>query len=401
MGHHKHKVFAEAVSEMKHFLLGAALVLALVTVVPALAQTPPPGGDMGGGAQMGTPPSGGGAPQGQPQFGAPQGQPQGGMQQGGQQPQGAPQGQPQGGMQQQGVQPQGGTQGGFQGEMQQGVKPSGTQGGFQGGMQGDKQGGMQQGGKQQGGFQGGQQGGFQQGGKQQGGQQGGFQQGGKQGGGKQGGGKQGGKQDGMTPEFQAPEGNMFEDGDVPPPPGGTKGGKGFQGGFPGQGKGVEGGFPGQDKTEGQYDLSQYGDYSKPTKGQKQAAPTLNIAPIDFSDLEESDTAGTQVQALIGQGIDPVLSLLNGGKVKKSQVKAIVKKVQGVVTPKVMTQVCGSFEDEGDQSDCVKAYGRLLKDLRKVKTVDDLTSALEDFQSTLSETAGLDSGDESEELDFGF
>lgn len=47
MGHNK-RVFSSAVSEMKHFLLGAGLVLTLAVVVPVLAQTtPPPDGGTG------------------------------------------------------------------------------------------------------------------------------------------------------------------------------------------------------------------------------------------------------------------------------------------------------------------------------------------------------------------
>lgn len=82
------KVFSEAVAEMKHFLLGAALVLTLVAVVPVLAQdfggggggAPAPiGGGGGGGAalppaggQGGQQPSGGGQPGGQPAGGGQQ-----------------------------------------------------------------------------------------------------------------------------------------------------------------------------------------------------------------------------------------------------------------------------------------------------------------------------------------
>ncbi|MEK9132524.1 MAG: hypothetical protein AAB606_02345, partial [Patescibacteria group bacterium] len=44
--------FVAAVGEMKHFLAGSALVLVLVTVVPALAQNAGSGG-MGGGAPGG------------------------------------------------------------------------------------------------------------------------------------------------------------------------------------------------------------------------------------------------------------------------------------------------------------------------------------------------------------
>ncbi|MBI4994763.1 hypothetical protein HZC21_03925 [Candidatus Peregrinibacteria bacterium] len=51
MGKHK-KVLYEAVSEMKHFLMGAALVLTLTAIVPVLAQTPGPRGDASGGLPL-------------------------------------------------------------------------------------------------------------------------------------------------------------------------------------------------------------------------------------------------------------------------------------------------------------------------------------------------------------
>src|SRR3989344_3244648 len=50
------KAFRTAVTEMKHFLFGAALALTLVAVVPVLAQTPPPPPDGGGTISQHPPP---------------------------------------------------------------------------------------------------------------------------------------------------------------------------------------------------------------------------------------------------------------------------------------------------------------------------------------------------------
>lgn len=85
MGKNK-KVFMQALSEMKYFLLGSALVLALVTVMPALAQQGPSGGGAGGGMQGGGAGGGmgggqqlGGVGGGGQQLGGMGGQQQGGM----------------------------------------------------------------------------------------------------------------------------------------------------------------------------------------------------------------------------------------------------------------------------------------------------------------------------------
>lgn len=116
MGKHN-KVFSQAVSETKYFILGVGLVLSLVVVVPTFAQF----GSMGGGA-----PIGGGQQMGGQQPGAQMGGSGGGMG-GGQQPGGFGGGM--GGGQQFGGQQMGGQQGGQGGFPGQG---KGVQGGFPG-----------------------------------------------------------------------------------------------------------------------------------------------------------------------------------------------------------------------------------------------------------------------------
>lgn len=108
------KVFSEAVSEMKHFLLGAALVLTLIAVVPVLAQFGGGGGGGGGAPIGGGGGGGGGAPIGGGGGGGGAALPPAGNQ-GGQQPQlGGQGGQPAGGQGGQPSQEVGGKQQGDQ-----------------------------------------------------------------------------------------------------------------------------------------------------------------------------------------------------------------------------------------------------------------------------------------------
>lgn len=443
MGKNK-KVFLEAVSDMKHFLLGSALVLTLVTVVPALAQFggAPPGG--------GSAPSGGGAPIG---GSAPtnQSQPSGGLT-GGSQPTG-------------GTQPSGGFTGGSQ---QGGQQIGGQQGGQQmGGQQGgQQQGGQQQFGQQQGG---GQQGGQSQFGQQQGGGQqqgqsqfGQQQQGGQQQGGQQMGGQQGGQgmQKGIpekcpqgetgTPPFcsgamqggQKGLSGSSSEGSFPGK-GATKGvfpgqGKGVEGGFPGQGKGVQGGFSskessfgeeeesgsmrkGQGSTKSNFDFGDTGStkfpsfdeftqksgskkaqpfdassFFKESKG-KATAPSVNVPKLDFSDVSEPDAAAENVSTIDQGAITPILDALvkASGKKDPAKVKISSKFKNNAIAALVSTQadMCKSFEESGDSKECKGLYKTLLKDLKRAKTADDFMTSLSDFRDELKQLAGTDEEDD--------
>lgn len=382
---HKHKnVFLDAVSEMKHFLLGAALVLVLVTVVPALAQegpgAPPPGGNppppMNQGGNMPPPPQGGQLQGGQ-QFG---GQPQGGQQQFGGQQQGGQQfgGQQQGGQQQFGQQMNGQMGGQNNGQMGQqngqfGQPANGQFGQSNNGMNGQQNGkfGQEMKGKMDG--------------------------------------QQGGQNNGQfkcqsDPSAKtavecaiADEKAGFKKGDMRnAPANGTNNGPAVD---PATNNGQE---KNQDKgpassmkatPPSKFDFS---TVPTPINSFKKEEPSIQF---DFGDLGSEDDSD------VGQTVfEQALKALEGTKLKGKAAAAAADRIMTTFNKQV-DSICLAIEDEDDSDTCYEIFetyskkfiaptdAKELKKFKPVKTTAELVKALKKFQTKYYNLAGIELPDE--------
>lgn len=155
--------------------------------------------------------------------------------------------------------------------------------------------------------------------------------------------------------------------------------------------------PSRGSDEGPKPGFHFGDDAGQNTGSKKSAPSFNFAPVDYTDV--ADDSAAAVEAFTKSVTGPVIDALDAGKVKtKTAVKGLGKKLVSAITSSA-TQVCGSFQDAGDQSDCSKAFKRFLKAASKVKTADDLSGYLTDLQDSLNELAGTGDAAAAEEEGF--